>query len=70
MLNEIKELLIQIHDSYYDFVEGVMMLARKSKHRQIDLLDYLKNHPDASSSDVLEYLYDHRDSIKSEPDRA
>ena len=55
-MNELKELLINVPDSYYDFVVSMLSEVRKSAYRREGLLDYLRKHEDATSSEVIRYL--------------
>lgn len=57
-MNELRELLMNVPDSYYDFVEGLLDEAKKSKQRELGLIRFLKTHPQANSSDVLKFLVD------------
>lgn len=57
-MNELKSLLIKVPDSYSDFVESLLDEARKSEKRKIGLIDFLKMHPTATTSEVLKYLVD------------
>lgn len=57
-MSELRELLINVPDSYYDFVEGLLDEAKKSKQRELGLIRFLKTHPQAKTSDVLKFLVD------------
>lgn len=57
-MSELKSLLLNVPDSYYDFVESLMDEARKSDRRKQSLIRYLKTNPKATTSDVLMYLVD------------
>ncbi len=57
-MSELKDLLINVPDSYYDFVESLLDEARKSDERKRDLIQYLKANPEATTSDVLLFLSD------------
>ena len=58
MMSELKKLLINVPDSYYDFVEGLLDEARKSEYRRTGLINFLKENPGALTSDVLKFLVD------------
>ena len=60
-LMEIEVLLKDIPDSYYDFVTGILLYAKKKPERQETLLDFLKSNPTVSSSDVVQF-------VSSQPD--
>ena len=55
-MDELKTLLLQVPDSYPDFVEAVTDEALKSEYRKDKLLFFLKDNGNALTSDVLEYL--------------
>ena len=57
-MNELRLLLMNVSDSYMDFVEGVIDEARKSEQIKIGVTNYLKTNSNATSSDVLKYLVD------------
>ena len=63
-MNELKTLLINVPDSYYDFVTGIMAVARKSKDNENQILKYLQDNPAALSSDVVLYVSDHVLKVK------
>ncbi len=56
IMEELKKLLIHVPDSYYDFVTGMMAEAKDSDNIREGLLDYLKSHPSASTSDVIYFV--------------
>ena len=58
MMSELKKLLINVPDSYYDFVEGLLDEARKSEYRRTGLINFLKENPGALTSEVLKFLVD------------
>lgn len=55
-MNELKELLLNISDSYYDFVIAVMAFAGKNHDREDALIDYIHNNPAVTTSDVILYM--------------
>ena len=55
-MNELKEALFNISDSYYDFVYGIMEYASGSKERCAQILNYIKSNPQVSSSEVVKYV--------------
>ncbi len=57
-MNELKNLLIKVPDSYFDFVESLLDEAKKSEKRKEGLLSFLKMNPTATTSEILEYLVD------------
>lgn len=68
-MNELKELLISVSDSYFDFVLGVLNYAKHSKGGCKVMIDFIRNNPDALTSDIIEYMlsredyYDHAERI-------
>jgi hypothetical protein len=55
-MSELKKLLLNVPDSYSDFVESLLDEARKSEKRKQGLIKYLKDNPEATTSEVLSYL--------------
>ena len=51
----LRELLMKMPDSYEDAVHGTMAAARKDKCAK-ELIDFLENNPQATTSDLLEYI--------------
>ena len=51
----LKEFLLKVPDSYEDFVHGVC-LAAKTDEVILGLIDFMKNNPNADSSDVSDKL--------------
>lgn len=60
-MNELSELLNGIEDAYFDFVSAILRYAEKNTSRQNVLLAYLKDHPEARSSDVVKFVSDQPD---------
>lgn len=57
-MEELKRLLINVSDSYYDFVISLMDEARKSDYRLNGLINFIKTHPEAKTSDIIKYTVD------------
>lgn len=57
-MEELKILLINVSDSYYDFVTGMLDVAKKSEYRKNKLIDYIKSNPKAKTSDIIRYTMD------------
>jgi len=55
-MKELTALLNNIEDSYYDFVSAMLHYAGKKESRQKALIQFLKTHPDAKSSDVVLFV--------------
>ena len=51
-MEELRQLLLQVSDSYSDFVIGVMAEARDCPQKLGDLIQYIKDNPEATSSDI------------------
>lgn len=55
-MNELEQLLINIDRSYPDFVGAILQYAHKKPERLQAVLDYIKKHPEANSSDVVLFV--------------
>lgn len=54
-MEELREMLKKVSDSYDDFVNAMCSLAKQ--YDEIDVLsDYLKSNPDADSSNVVSFM--------------
>lgn len=53
----LKELLENVQDSYYNFVIGSARIAQKADMEN-ELIDYIKNHQKANSSEITEFIYE------------
>lgn len=51
-MEELKQLLLEVSDSYFDFVIGVMAEARDCPEHLNDLIQFIKDNPQATSSDI------------------
>lgn len=60
-MDELIALLNNIDDSYYDFVLGITQYAKKSPTRLNNVMFFLKENPEAKSSDVTYF-------VSSQPD--
>ena len=54
-MDELKKLLINVPNSYYDFVVAMMSFAEDSSCREEKLLSFIKENPYATASDVIKY---------------
>ena len=72
-MEELKELLINVSDSYYDFVESMLDEATKSNMRKNRLIEFLTNNPETTTSEVLAYVVDdlalYNDYVKKQKSR-
>lgn len=60
-MNELKMLLLNMEDSYYDFVEATLGYARTNEKHILLLVDYIKENPSAKTSDVIKFISDQPD---------
>lgn len=56
-MNELEQLLLQVPDSYDDFVIGVQVIARNFTDRFDDIVNFLKEHRDMGTSDILKWIF-------------
>ena len=72
-MEELKELLINVSDSYYDFVESMLDEATKSNMRKNRLIEFLTNNPETTTNEVLAYVVDdlglYNDYVKKQESR-
>lgn len=54
-MEELRDLLENIQDTYEDFVGFIMSVAEKSEYRKKKLISYIKNNPEVNTSDVIHY---------------
>ena len=52
-MEELRQLLLQVSDSYSDFVHGVMLDARDNPDRLDDIIQFIKDNPEATTSDII-----------------
>ena len=57
-MDELKVLLNQVEDTYYDFVVAVLQYAKKKQSRTEVVVEYIKKNPKANTSDILEFISD------------
>ncbi len=60
-MEELRDQLLNVSDSYFDFVIGVMEYAKKKESRLKNMLAYIGNHPNAVSSDIIRFMSDQPD---------
>lgn len=56
--DELRALLENVPDSYPDFVKVMMHLAARHNNHQ-DVIDYIKNNPNAQTDDIDEFFDDY-----------
>ena len=60
-MKELIEKLVNIPDSYDDFLLGVISYAKKTPEHIIILKDFIDNNPQVSTSDVAEFIIEQPD---------
>lgn len=53
IMEELKVLLENVSDSYYDFVQGMLLNAKEHYDRIDEIIAYIKDNPEADTSDIL-----------------
>ena len=54
-MEELKQLLLQVPHSYSDFVRGVLLDIRDNPDRLDDIVRFIKDNPEATSSDIVRW---------------
>lgn len=62
-MEELRQLLLKVSDSYSDFVRGVMLDARNNPDKIDELVKYIKDNPEADSSDIVKWTMEEIDGI-------
>jgi hypothetical protein len=62
-MEELKVLLENVSDSYYDFVLGMLQSAREHYDRIDEIIAYIKDNPEADTSDILGWTWSTMDGI-------
>nr|DAL87938.1 MAG TPA: hypothetical protein [Caudoviricetes sp.] len=52
-MEELKALLENVSDSYYDFVRAMLQSAKEHYDRIDEIIAYIKDNPEANTSDIL-----------------
>lgn len=52
-MEELKQLLLKVSDSYTDFVIGVKADVRDNPDRLNDIIQFIKDNPEATTSDII-----------------
>ena len=55
-MKELELLLNNVSDTYVDFVTGIMQYARKKQSRLDAVFGYIKDNPNATSSDIVYFV--------------
>ncbi len=66
-MDKFRNVLWQVDRSYEGFVHAVVSYVKMpgNKEKQIMIEDYIKQHPQANSSDVLNYMLEETDFFDS-----
>lgn len=56
LMKELTELLNQVPDTYDDFIAGVRCEVKGDEESIQDVINFIKEDPTRTSSDILEYL--------------
>lgn len=56
LMKELMDLLNQVPDTYDDFVAGVRCEVKGDEESIRDVINFIKEDPTRTSSDILEYL--------------
>lgn len=57
-MEELRQRLWDVSDTYDDFVSGIIAVAKKDKSFPRRILGFMDDHPDAESSDIVEFTSD------------
>ena len=60
-MNELKRMLNNVNDSYYDFVVAVLTYANKKESRTTSIKDFIANNPNATTSEILSFISEQND---------
>ena len=55
-MDELRQLLEAVQDSYDDFVGGAQLLLRDDEENRSKVIKYIRNNPDKKTDDILEYI--------------
>lgn len=55
-MNELRELLENVSDTYTDFVDGMCCTLKNDDENIQKVIAYIKDNPDSKSDDIIEYL--------------
>lgn len=55
-MEDFKTILKNVSDSYADFVGYMLFTVQGDDELRDDIVSFIKNNPDATSSDILKYL--------------
>ena len=55
-MKELTEMLIKVPDSYFGFERAVIVYCSKKPQRLEKVMEFMKSHPDAGTSDILTFV--------------
>lgn len=55
-IDELEILLRNVKDGYPDFIDCVIYNAEEDEDVLLDMLDFMRDNPDATSSDIIRYM--------------
>ena len=55
-MEELEKLLLNVSDTYDDFVGGVLNAVKRDPEGRQMLIDFIKNNPEKNSSDIIRYM--------------
>lgn len=55
-MDELKELLTSVPDSYEDFVGAMLSYLKDDEENREKVIAYIKDNPDKKTDDILEYM--------------
>lgn len=65
-MDELKELLKNVKDSYYDFVMGMLGEAKNHPERADKIINHIKENPEADTSEIIGWVLETLDGIDLE----
>lgn len=60
-MEKFTELLNNVHDSYHDFVVGVLNYAKRNRNNLKDMTAFIEEHPEFGTSEILSYMISRED---------
>lgn len=60
-MNELKRMLNNVNDSYYDFVVAVLTYANKKEARTTSIKKFIADNPNATTSEILSFISEQND---------
>ena len=60
-MEELRNRLNKVEDSYFDFVSAMIRYAEKKPERLNKLLNFIESNPDAKSSEIIRFVSDQDD---------